>query len=61
MKFLRPRNADSGLLTVLLVNDAELAMLAEAARAKAVAFDKTVAAPPWKKLKAELETARKAL
>lgn len=59
MKWLRPKSESRP--TVLLVSDAELAMLAEACRAKAVAFDKTDAAPPWKKLKAELETARKAL
>ena len=55
MKYLRPRSADSGLVTVLLVSDAELAMLITALSTHAIDT------PPFKKLKAELETARKAL
>lgn len=62
MKFLRPRSADSGLVTVLLVSDAELAMLE-------AALGVTLLGKPrddenwlaFRKLKAELETARKAL
>ena len=61
MKFLRPRSADSGLVTVLLVSDVELAMLTEAVKRLIVEHVGLHEAPPWKKLCAELETARKAL
>lgn len=57
MKWLRPKSADSGLRTVLLVNDAELAMLAQAVKTRAAGEN----VPQWKKLNTELETARKAL
>lgn len=60
MKWRRPRSADSGLVTVLLVSDAELAMLVQATRSRANEAT-AVDAAQWKKLKAELETARKAL
>jgi hypothetical protein len=58
MKFLRPRSADKP--TLLLVSDAELAMLIESVGMDAKLFAGKDALP-WKKLKAELETARKAL
>ena len=52
----------AALVTVLLVSDAELAMLVDAANFRAHSFDHSPkTAQQWKKLKAELETARKAL
>ena len=62
MKYLRPRSADSGLVTVLLVSDAELAMLTTAIAVTLLGKPRDDANwLPFKKLKAELETARKAL
>lgn len=63
MKFLRPRSADSGLVTALLVSDAELLALIDATTA---ALNDPVnpskrEESEWKKLRAELRTARKAL
>lgn len=59
MKFLRPRSADSGMVTVLLVRDVELEMLVEAVASQARVIDEDQ--PVWRKLKVELETARRAL
>lgn len=61
MKFLRPRNPDSGLVTVLLVSDAELETIIEGVSAligNGFMQDDTVS---LKKLRAELKTARKVL
>ncbi len=64
MKFLRPRSVDSGLVTVLLVSDAELAMLIDGL-SDSISPDSSSRVlqddAPLKKLRAELETARKAL
>ncbi len=62
MKFLRPRSADSGLVTVLLVSDAELLDLidavSDAAKTHGVGTSPNLR---LKKLKAELVTAQRAL
>lgn len=58
MKYLRPRSADSGLSTVLLVSADELDNLIRAVNEHMRSVDQK---PEWRKLKAELETAGKAL
>lgn len=60
MKWLRPRSADSGLMTVLLVSDAELLDLTDAVGTE-IQFGALGALPRLKKLKAELMTARNGL
>lgn len=60
MKYLRPRSVDSGLVTVLLVSDAELDALIESIDATLrYSADGEILA--LKKLRAELRTARRAL
>ena len=61
MKFLRPRSADSGLVTVLLVSDVELAMLVHCVDTAIKIAPGSEVNTVRRKLKAELETARKAL
>lgn len=58
MKYLRPRSADSGLSTVLLVSDAELAMLVDGMTFSMAHCQTDEDKLPLKKLRAELRTAR---
>ncbi len=60
MKYLRPRSADSGLVTVLLVSDIELEILIDTITAFR-RLTPTLESLQLKKLHVELKTARKAL
>lgn len=61
MKWLRPRDAGDKP-TLLLASTEELTMLIEAVTERAFAYrGSDEAQVPWRKLKAELMTARKAL